>query len=116
MTKRPASRTSQLANRSPVTPVNGPVGDLEPSVDLEAVQVVEVPVKAASKPVEASKDADKPKKEGYYMRPSDKERAERARTTTAIHTGLRTWTAYVNEAVMAYTKDLEKQHNDSKPF
>lgn len=69
MTKRPASRTSQLANRSPVTPVNGPVGDLEPSVDLEAVQVVEVPVKAASKPVEASKDADKPKKEGYYMRP-----------------------------------------------
>ncbi|WP_181032614.1 MULTISPECIES: hypothetical protein [unclassified Arthrobacter] len=50
------------------------------------------------------------------MKPTDQIRAKRAHTTTIIHTGLSSWTAYVNEAVMAYTKQLEAKYNDSKPF
>lgn len=116
MTKRPTAKVSQLAGATPVRPVDGPVAASKPSVAPETAMAAVAPVNVASTPVGPPRDADKPKKEGYYMRPSDKERAERARMTTSIHTGLRTWTAYVNEAVMAYTKELEKQHNDSKPF
>lgn len=115
-TKRPTVRTSPLAGRSPVRPQGDPasaVDALEPTdTHSELAKPVVVPVK----PAEEVKDEDKPKKDGFYIKPSDKERAERARTTTSIHTGLRSWTAYVNEAIMVYTKQLEQQHNDSKPF
>lgn len=111
MTKRPASRPSQLAGRSPVHPVSDRETASE-SLAAPVAQEVEVkPSAPAPMPVE-----EKAEKVGFYMKPTDQERAKRAHTTTIIHTGLKSWTAYVNEAVMAYTKQLEQQHNDSKPF
>lgn len=115
-TKRPTVRPSPLAGRSPVHPQGEPE---TAAVVPEATDTHSEPVKpvaAPAKPAAEVKDVDKPKKDGFYIKPSDKERAERARTTTSIHTGLRSWTAYVNEAIMVYTKQLEQQHNDSKPF
>lgn len=116
MTTRPQARRSELAGRSPVKPLDTPESPSEPTVAPEAQEAPEAAAKPAAKPAaKASKD-EEAKKVGFYMKPSDKTRAERAHTTTVIHTGLRTWTAYVNEAVMAYTKQLEAKHNDSKPF
>lgn len=116
MTTRPPARRSELAGRSPVKPLDAPEGHEETNVAPETQETPEVTSQAAAKPAgETSKD-DEAKKVGFYMKPSDLTRAKRAHTTTIIHTELRSWTAYVNEAVMAYTKQLEAQYNDSKPF
>ena len=118
MTKRPASRPSALTGRSPVRPQPDAETDVQPTPAPSTPSAPEARPEPVSEPVSklAPKDEGKAKKVGYYMLEADLERAQRAHTTTIIHTGLRSWTAYVNEAVMAYTKQLEKEHNDSKPF
>ena len=113
---RKIPRASGLQNASPTKPRNSHERDVEP---VGAPEAPATPVTAAEPPFQPAgvepKD-DEAKKVGFYMKPSDLTRAKRAHTTTIIHTELRSWTAYVNEAVMAYTKQLEAQYNDSKPF
>lgn len=118
MNKRPASRPSSLTGRSPVRPQPDAETDVQPTSPPSAPSTPEARSEPTSVPASkpAPKDEGKAKKVGYYMLEADLERAQRAHTTTIIHTGLRSWTAYVNEAVMAYTKQLEKEHNDSRPF
>ncbi len=116
MTPRPAARPSSLAGRSPVKPVESPESRVEPNVATETPEAPEAAPQATAKPVGGSPKDDEAKKVGFYMKPTDQIRAKRAHTTTIIHTGLSSWTAYVNEAVMAYTKQLEAKYNDSKPF
>lgn len=108
MSQRPTSRPSQLTGKTPVRPPTSPELPVEPSAAPEPTTPAPT-TSAATNKVEKTKV-------GFYMTDADLLRAQRAHTTTIIHTGQRSWTAYVNEAVMSYTKQLEQEHNDSKPF
>lgn len=51
-----------------------------------------------------------------YHNDDDLKRAEAAMTFTMGHTGLRSWTAFVEHAINKYTLELEQQYNNSTPF
>jgi len=69
------------------------------------------PGKGASEPSPTKK-----KKVSFYQLPAEEARARAAWMHTAGHTGHRTITSFMEAAVSAYTRELEKQYNDSTPF
>lgn len=89
-----------------------------------AVEAEEAPRKAASAsgaiaaPQEASEPAasKKKKKVSFYQLPAEEDRARAAWMHTMGHTGHRTITSFMEAAVSTYTRELEKQYNDSTPF
>ena len=113
--RRNPPRKSLLSDASPTRPLQGPQSGQEAAAVTGSATA---PATTAEVPFRSTggQPEEEVKKVGFYMKPSDLMRAKRAHTTTIIHTDLRSWTAYVNEAVMAYTKQLEAKYNDSKPF
>lgn len=65
---------------------------------------------------ESTSRKPKKKKQNFYQTPEDTERADAAWRHTMGHTGIRTWTGFVEEAVREFTRSLEQKYNDSRPF
>lgn len=65
---------------------------------------------------QAAPKAPKKKKVSFYLSPEEEARAEAARIFTAGHTGLKTVTSYYEQAIAEFTRKLEAEYNDSKPF
>lgn len=116
-------RRSSLAGRNATTsPVVQPESTAQeaPEVPQEAEQ----PPATASAPAEAPKAAQgrtatpksKKKKVSFYQHPEEEERARKAWMHTMGHTGHTTITSFMEAAVANYTRQLEAEHNDAKPF
>lgn len=119
MTNRPIPNQSALRGRTPVQPPeafeptrvgNSPIG--EPKTAQAGSQP------QAQQDQEQPADAEeKPRKDGFYITPSQKERAQRAQAIARLHNDeSKSWTGFINYALMRYVKELERQYNDSKPF
>lgn len=69
---------------------------------------------AAERPTEPSKA--KKKKVSFYQLPEEEQRARAAWMHTMGHTGYTTITSFHEAAVSYFTRHLEAEYNDSKPF
>ncbi|MGP9587211.1 hypothetical protein ACT3TB_16300 [Micrococcaceae sp. AOP34-BR2-30] len=58
----------------------------------------------------------KKKKIGFYQTPEEAARTRAAWAHTMGHTGHTTITSYMEAAIASYTRQLEAEYNDSKPF
>jgi len=68
------------------------------------------------KATQAAPKAPKKKKVSFYLAPEEETRAKAAWQFTMGFTNHRTWTSFFEEAVRRYTRELEAEYNDSKPF
>lgn len=115
-------RRSSLSGMSPIaTPVTEqPAKDpVKASAEVEVPQQPEESPTAADAPKkapQAAPKAPKKKKVSFYLSPEEEARAEAARIFTAGHTGLKTVTSYYEQAIAEFTRKLEAEYNDSKPF
>lgn len=116
-------RRSSLAGRNATTsPVVQP--ERTPQEAPEVSQESEQAPVAAPAPTEASKASQgrtvapksKKKKVSFYQHPEEEERARKAWMHTMGHTGHTTITSFMEAAVANYTRQLEAEHNDAKPF
>lgn len=116
-------RRSALAGRSAVAPVS-PSNETAPEETHNSAPEAEhsdsaplgpvAPDAATERPTEASKA--KKKKVSFYQLPEEEQRARAAWMHTMGHTGHTTITSFHEAAVSHYTRQLEAQYNDSKPF
>lgn len=108
-------KKSSFAQASPIAPPNHseqsqvPVRGEEPSVASSTV--TEAPQAKEPASLESKK-----KKVGFYQLPAEEKRTRAAWMHTMGHTGHTTITSYLEAAVAAYTRKLEEEYNDSKPF
>lgn len=102
MTKNPRPRTSALAGSTPSRPA------------APASSEPQAPAPAAGREVAAPKSQKG--KVGFYMYPEAVERAKRAWKGTQLQTGIGSWTEFIETAVHQYMLELEREHNESKPF
>lgn len=111
MARRQPPKQSTLKAASPLTPSEA----TEKPLEEESATAPHSEPKSAP---EGNPEAiEKPRKDGFYITPSDKRRAKRAQPFAKLdNDDLDSWTAYVNYAVMKLTKEIESQYNDSKPF
>ena len=116
-------RRSSLAGRNATTsPVVQPESTAQEAAEVP--QEAEQPPATASAPAEAPKAAQgrtatpksKKKKVSFYQHPEEEERARKAWMHTMGHTGHTTITSFMEAAVANYTRQLEAEHNDAKPF
>lgn len=115
-------RRSSLAGMNPIaTPVTEQTAE-ESSKTSEDVAAPQNPItppaasEASRKAPQAAPKAPKKKKVSFYLSPEEEARAEAARIFTAGHTGLKTVTSYYEQAIAEFTRKLEAEYNDSKPF
>lgn len=79
---------------------------------------------APADPEPAAKDAShqpraqkkKRPKVSFYADEDEQARANAAWLHTAGHTGHKTLTSFLETAMIKYARELEREHNDSKPF
>lgn len=103
-------RPSKFANRSAASPVQ-PLQEAEP-----AEGAAPAPEPPAPEPKAKSGRNLKKPKVSFYAKEEDEERARAAWLHTAGHTGHKTWTAFLEEAMNSYTRRLEGEYNNQKPF
>lgn len=84
----------------------------------ESPEDSDVPVAAepASEPKAKPTKNPKKKKASFYTLPEDEARAEAAWLHTAGHTGHKSFTAFMEEAMKSYTRRLEGEYNNQMPF
>jgi len=115
-------KPSKLSRNTPVAPTAAAQPTEEPvkaSAEVAAPQNPTVPATASEAPKkapQAAPKAPKKKKVSFYLSPEEEARAEAARIFTAGHTGLKTVTSYYEQAIAEFTRKLEAEYNDSKPF
>jgi hypothetical protein len=105
-----APRPSKLAGRSAASPVQ-PMQEAEPPEDIALAPAPPAPEPKAK----SGRNLKKPKV-SFYAQVEDEERARAAWLHTAGHTGHKTWTAFLEEAMNSYTRYLEGEYNNQKPF
>lgn len=105
-------RPSKLAGRSAASPMQ-PMQDAEPAEDTTPAPA---PAPAPPEPKTKSGRNLKKPKVSFYAQEEDEERARAAWLHTAGHTGHKTWTAFLEEAMNSYTRRLEGEYNNQKPF
>jgi len=119
---QPKRKPSKLSGSSPLAPraTEQPAKDpVRASAEVEAPQQPAVSPAASDAPKkapQAAPKAPKKKKVSFYLSPEEEARAEAARIFTAGHTGLKTVTSYYEQAIAEFTRKLEAEYNDSKPF
>lgn len=114
---RPAVKSAFTESRPSVPPA--PVADSsEATATTEKVGASAQPSvgSAVDSTAESAPKKPKKKKQNFYQAPEDTERADAAWRHTMGHTGIRTWTGFVEEAVREFTHSLERKYNDSRPF
>lgn len=116
------ARKSALSGRTVVDPVTDQQANPEdpPAATQEPAEPSEAhnpPEKAAKLGERGSTGAKaKKKKVSFYQLPEEEDRARAAWMHTMGQTGHTTITSFMEAAVATYTRQLEAQHNDSKPF
>ncbi len=123
MTQR-KRKPSKLTVSPLAPPVDDQMNQGSPEVAEEATAPQETAMApaapaASAAPREATKaapKAPKKKKVSFYLAPEEEARAEAARLFTMGHTGLTTVTSYYEQAIAEFTRKLEAEYNDSKPF
>lgn len=114
--KAPAK--SRFADHRPTAPAAPPAEEVPTSAPED--QTVTPLVQDRSRggaPTETERPKKpKKKKANFYQTEEDEARAQAAWRHTMGHTGIRYWTEYVEEAVRQFTRDLERDYNDSRPF
>lgn len=131
MSARPKPRKSTLTQHNPVDPAPQAVQPSAPPVVEKAPVIEEAPKRKVrpsapeSKPVaspvpsEAVVETPKPKtkpKVSFYQDAASTARARGAMFHTAVHEGARTWSEFLDHAVMREVERLEREYNDGKPF
>ena len=58
----------------------------------------------------------KKKKEGFYMDPNELKYADLVYMSTQVQTGIRSKTAFYEEAIRFFVKHLEEEHNKGKRY
>lgn len=117
------ARRSALAGRNAAT---SPVATT-PSAPQEATEAPEStaePSAPPSAPADAANPPEQPsaaskgkrKKVSFYQHVDEEARARAAWMHTMGHTGHTTITSFMEAAVANYTRMLEAEYNDSKPF
>lgn len=112
-------RKSKFGQGSSIAPVS-PAPQEEPQGPaVAAASAIEAPDTAApaeKAPAASEGAAEKKVKVGFYMLPSEKNRARAAWMNTIGHTGHTSITLFYEAAIAEYTRQLEREHNDSRPF
>lgn len=110
-------RASTFANSSAIAPpaASEPSQEASETEDV-ADQAEEAPQRRRARKSSAGGEAPKKKPVSFYMDPEEIDRARSAQMFTAGHTGLMSKTAFYEEAVAQYVRELEAKYNDSKPF
>ena len=124
MSKKPEPRPFRPAVKSAFTesrPSVPPAPVAESSEATVAAEKAEASAQLSGGPTggggaESASRKPKKKKQNFYQAPEDTERADAAWRHTMGHTGIRTWTGFVEEAVREFTHSLEQKYNDSRPF
>lgn len=96
--------------------VQDPSEGLEEAAKPQEAKVPSEATKTLKKTSQAAPKAPKKKKVSFYLSPDEEARAEAARNFTMGHTGLKTVTSYYERAIAEFTRKLEAEYNDSKPF
>ncbi|MGJ9374375.1 hypothetical protein [Nesterenkonia sp. CF4.4] len=104
--RKPSNLSRNLAYQSMRD--SAPTGDL---VDLPPTQ----PLTPTPAPAPVAKKPER-KQVTYYHEENALARAKQAYEFTRVHTGHKSWTAFVEAAVDKLTYDLEEKHNDRRPF
>lgn len=84
----------------------------EPPEDSDAPVAAEPVSEPKAKPTKNLKK----KKVSFYSLPEDEARANAAWLHTAGHTGHKSFTAFMEEAMKSYTRRLEGEYNNQAPF
>lgn len=116
MAERRKSKFGQGSSIAPVSqaPQEEPQG---PAVaDSGAVEALESAAPSPKAAAASGGAAEKKVKVGFYMLPAEKSRARAAWMNTIGHTGHTSITLFYEAAIAEYTRQLEQEHNDSRPF
>lgn len=100
MTTRPGPRKSTLAGKSPTAPS-------QPTVE----EPVTIEQPAAEQPAEQKSTPKKRPKVSFYQDEDDTRRARAAWAYSQTGEGWRTWSEFLQRAVMAETERLEAKYN-----
>lgn len=115
-----AERKKSAFGKSPsFAPVAPPAQEeaQEPAEEVSSTQQAQEATATPAKPSVASEGAaEKKVKVGFYMFPAEKARARAAWMNTIGHTGHTSITLFMEAAIAEYTRQLEREHNDAKPF
>lgn len=84
--------------------------------ELPAENDAPVAAEPASEPKAKPTKNLKKKKVSFYSLPEDEARANAAWLYTAGHTGHKSFTAFMEEAMKSYTRRLEDKYNNQTPF
>lgn len=119
-----AQRRSALAGKSAVAAPTAPQEEKAPEEAQNASQEPLTSPATTEDPTDASKGAQQPteppkgkkKKVSFYQHREEEDRARAAWMHTMGHTGHTTITSFMEAAVANYTRQLEADYNDAKPF
>lgn len=103
-------RKSQLANRNPLETPHPASAKETPAVEVSEAQADPAP---PQKPAAGSQGK---KKVSFYQRKEEIPRTRAAWMHTMGHTGLTNYSHFVDAALEQFTRQLEAEYNDSKPF
>lgn len=119
-----AQRKSALAGKSAVAAPAAPQEQKAPEEAQNALQEPPAAPAPIESPAEAPKASQRPtelpkgkkKKVSFYQHREEEDRARAAWMHTMGHTGHTTITSFMEAAVANYTRQLEADYNDAKPF
>lgn len=109
MSNTPRRQSKLFAEKSAASPNELPAENDAPVAAEPASETKAKPTKKPTKNLKKNKVS-------FYALPEDEARAEAAWLYTAGHTGHKSFTAFMEEAMNSYTRRLEGEYNNQAPF